>query len=44
MPLPPPRTSPPLQPARVADAQIDRLVYDLHELIGDEIKIVEGTA
>ena len=26
------------------DAQIDRLVYELYELTGDEIKIVEGAA
>ena len=25
------------------DVQIDRAVYDLYELIGDEIKIMEGT-
>jgi hypothetical protein len=32
-----------MNPARVTDAQIDRLVYDLYGLTDDEIKIVEGT-
>ena len=41
MPLPPPRTSHSLEPASVADTQIDRLVYDLYELTEDETKILE---
>ena len=43
MPLPPRRTSPSREPVSVADAQIDRLVYELYDLTENEIKIVEGT-
>ena len=28
---------------KIADAQIDRLVYDLYGLTEEEIKVVEGT-
>ena len=27
---------------RIVDAQIDRLVYDLYGLTGEEVKVVEG--
>jgi hypothetical protein len=32
-----------VNPDSVTDAQIDRLVYGLSGLTGDEIQIVEGT-
>jgi len=32
-----------VNPASIADAQIDRLVYDLYCLTDHEIQIVEGT-
>jgi len=30
------------QQIRIVDAQIDRLVYDLYELMEEEVKVVEG--
>ena len=27
---------------KIVDAQIDRQVYDLYELTGEEVKVVEG--